>query len=60
VKVLGAFGILLDVFKFVGGIIIAYMGFKMLGGRQTFSQAPPSRGPQATPAVRSLKALVEA
>jgi multiple antibiotic resistance protein len=41
-KVLDAFGISLDVFKVVGGIIIAYMGFNMLGGRQTFAQAPPS------------------
>ena len=41
-KVLGVFGISLDVFKVVGGIIIAYMGFNMLGGRQTFGQTPPS------------------
>ena len=45
-KVLDVFGISLDVFKVVGGIVIAYMGFNMLGGRQTFAQAPPSpRGP---------------
>lgn len=43
-KVLEIFGISLDVFKVVGGIIIAYMGFNMLGGRQTFAQAPPSPG----------------
>ena len=43
-KVLDVFGISLDVFKVVGGIVIAYMGFNMLGGRQTFAQAPPSQG----------------
>ncbi len=42
VKVLGAFGISLDVFKVVGGLIIAYMGLNMLGGRQTFAQGAPS------------------
>ena len=40
-KVLSVFGISMDVFKVVGGIIIAYMGFNMLGGRQTFGQTQP-------------------
>jgi multiple antibiotic resistance protein len=40
--VLGVFGISLDVFQIVGGVIIAYMGFDMLGGGQKIAQAPPS------------------
>jgi multiple antibiotic resistance protein len=40
--VLGVFGVSLDVFQIVGGIIIAYMGFDMLGGGQKIAQAPPS------------------
>ena len=40
--VLRVFGISLDVFRIVGGIIIAYMGFDMLGGGQKVAQAPPS------------------
>jgi MarC family membrane protein len=43
-KVLNAFGISLDVFQIVGGIIIAYMGFDMLGGGQKVARAPPSSG----------------
>ena len=39
-KVLGIFGISLDVFRVVGGMIIA--GFDMLSGRHTVAQAPPS------------------
>ena len=31
----------LDVFRIVGGMIIAYMGFDMLSGRQTVAQASP-------------------
>ncbi len=42
--VLRVFGISLDVFQIVGGIIIAYMGFDMLGGGQKIAQAPPSAG----------------
>src|SRR5215470_12292584 len=34
-KVLSIFGISLDVFRIVGGMIVAYMGFDMLRGRQT-------------------------
>jgi multiple antibiotic resistance protein len=41
-KVLSIFNISLDVFRVVGGMIIAYMGFNMLGGRHTVAQAPPS------------------
>ena len=40
-KVLSIFGISLDVFRIVGGMIIAYMGFDMLSGRQTVAQASP-------------------
>jgi multiple antibiotic resistance protein len=41
-KVLSVFGISLDVFRIVGGMIIAYMGFDMLRGRSLVGQAPPS------------------
>jgi len=41
-RVLSVFGISLDVFQIVGGIIIAYMGFGMLGGGHQPAQAPPS------------------
>ena len=41
-RVLGVFGISLDVFQIVGGIIIAYMGFGMLGGEHHAAQAPQS------------------
>ena len=34
-RVLSVFSISLDVFRIVGGMIIAYMGFDMLSGRQT-------------------------
>lgn len=40
-KVLSVFGISLDVFRVVGGMIIAYMGFDMLRGNHTVAQAPP-------------------
>jgi multiple antibiotic resistance protein len=40
-KVLSIFGISLDVFRIVGGMIIAYMGFDMLSGRQTIAQTSP-------------------
>jgi len=42
--VLRAFGISLEVFQIVGGIIIAYMGVNMLGGRNTFGRQPPPEG----------------
>ena len=41
-KVLSIFNISLDVFRIVGGMIIAYMGFNMLSGRQTVGQASPT------------------
>jgi len=43
-KVLSIFGISLDVFRVVGGMIIAYMGFDMLRGSHTVAQAPPENG----------------
>jgi multiple antibiotic resistance protein len=41
-SVLNAFGISLDVFRIVGGMIVAYMGFGMLSGRNQVGEAPPS------------------
>lgn len=41
-KVLSVFGISLDVFRIVGGLIIAYMGFDMLRGSQTVAQESPA------------------
>ncbi len=43
-KVLSIFNISLDVFRVVGGMIIAYMGFGMLSGRHAVGQAPPPEG----------------
>jgi multiple antibiotic resistance protein len=43
-KVLSIFGISLEVFRVVGGMIIAYMGFDMLRGSHTVAQAPPENG----------------
>jgi multiple antibiotic resistance protein len=43
-KVLSIFGISLDVFRVVGGMIIAYMGFDMLRGSHTVAQALPENG----------------
>jgi len=56
-KVLSIFGISLDVFRVVGGMIIAYMGFDMLGGGQKVVQAPPSAG-EGTDAPTSLIPLI--
>jgi multiple antibiotic resistance protein len=55
-KILSVFNISLDVFKIVGGMIIAYMGFDMLRGGQTVAQAPPTEGNAA--ASTSLAPLV--
>jgi multiple antibiotic resistance protein len=55
--VLSVFGISLDVFRIVGGIIIAYMGFDMLGGGQKIAQAPPPSG-AGTDARSSLTPLI--
>src|SRR5262249_38162402 len=42
-------GISLDVFRIVGGTIIAYMGFDMLRGRQTVGQESPADDNHAAP-----------
>ena len=55
-EVLSIFGISLDVFRIVGGLIIAYMGFDMLGGRHTVGQAPPSD--DEADALNSLSPLI--
>src|SRR5215831_7588944 len=55
-KVLSIFGISLDVFRIIGGMIIAYMGFDMLRGRQTVAQASPAD--DETDAPRSLAPLI--
>jgi len=55
-KVLSIFKISLDIFRIVGGMIIAYMGFNMLGGRHTVGQAPPSDDEAA--ATSSLAPLI--
>jgi multiple antibiotic resistance protein len=56
VKVLAIFGISLDVFRIVGGLIIAYMGFDMLRGHQNVAQAPPTDEDTAAP--KSLGPLI--
>lgn len=54
-KILSVFNISLDVFKIVGGMIIAYMGFDMLRGGQTVGQAPPMEGNAgASPSIAPL------
>ena len=55
-QVLSIFGISLAVFRIVGGMIIAYMGFDMLRGRQTVGQAAPAN--DDTDAPSSLAPLV--
>jgi len=55
-KVLGIFGISLDAFRIVGGVIIAYMGVDMLSGHQTVGQAAPADGDTGAPS--SLAPLV--
>jgi MarC family membrane protein len=55
-RVLDIFGISLDVFRIVGGVIIAYMGFDMLRGHQTVGQATPTNDDAA--ASSSLAPLV--
>jgi multiple antibiotic resistance protein len=55
-KVLGIFNISIDVFAIVGGMIIAYMGFGMLGGRHTVVQAAPTNDEAAAPS--SLSPLI--
>src|SRR5262245_21805126 len=48
-KVLSIFGISLYVFRIVGGMIIAYMGFDMLRGGHSVGQAPPTDDDAAAP-----------
>src|SRR5262249_11467762 len=48
-KVLSIFNISLDVFRIVGGMIIAYMGFDMLRRGHTPDQAPPIDAGAAPP-----------
>src|SRR5215813_9396098 len=55
-RVLAIFGISLDVFRIVGGIIIAYMGFDMLSGQQKVAQASPQNDDVA--ASSSLAPLI--
>jgi multiple antibiotic resistance protein len=55
-KVLAIFGISLDVFRIVGGLIIAYMGFDMLRGHQQVARAPPMD--DNTAAASSLGPLI--
>jgi multiple antibiotic resistance protein len=55
-KVLSIFSISLDAFRIVGGMIIAYMGFDMLRGRQTVGQASPAD--EDTVAPSSLAPLI--
>jgi len=55
-RVLSIFGISLDVFRIVGGMIVAYMGFDMLRGRQTVAQASPTDDDAAAPS--SLAPLI--
>jgi len=52
-KVLSIFGISLNVFRIVGGMIITYMGFDMLKGRQTVGQTSPTVDDTATPNSRA-------
>jgi multiple antibiotic resistance protein len=55
-EVLAIFGISLDVFRIVGGLIIAYMGLDMLRGHQQVAQASPTDDDTAAP--KSLGPLV--
>lgn len=57
-KVLAIFGITLDVFRIVGGLIIAYMGLDMLRGRQTVGQASPTDDDPTAPARTSFAPLI--
>jgi multiple antibiotic resistance protein len=55
-RVLSVFGISLDAFRIVGGMIVAYMGFDMLRGHQTVGQAAPRDDDTAAPS--SLAPLI--
>lgn len=56
-QLLHVFGISLDVFRIVGGLIIAYMGANMLTGEQKVAQVPPS-SPAEADGANSLVSLV--
>jgi multiple antibiotic resistance protein len=49
--VLQAFGIAISTFRIVGGVIIAYIGFQMLGGRSGASDSHKSDDAGLTPLV---------
>jgi multiple antibiotic resistance protein len=53
-KVLTIFGISLDVFRIVGGMIVAYMGFDMLRGHQTVGQTSPDEHPTSANSLAPL------
>ena len=53
--VLSVFGISLDVFRIVGGIIIAYMGFGMLGGGHTSLRRRRRQGQAPMRGTRSCR-----
>jgi multiple antibiotic resistance protein len=55
-KVLSIFSISLDVFRIVGGMIIAYMGFDMLRGSNSVGQTPP--GNDGVSMQKSLAPLI--
>ena len=55
-KVLSIFGISLDVFRIVGGMIVGYMGLDMLRGHQTVGQTSPTNEDAAAP--NSLAPLI--
>jgi multiple antibiotic resistance protein len=53
-KMLSLFGISLDVFRIVGGMIVAYMGFDMLRGHQTVGQTSPGEHARAANSLAPL------
>jgi multiple antibiotic resistance protein len=55
-KVLSIFGISLDVFRIVAGMIVGYMGFDMLRDHQTVGQTSPTDEDAAAP--NSLAPLI--
>ena len=46
--ILSAFGISMDAFRIVGGVIIAYLGFKMLGGASHSHSDDNQSGPDSS------------
>jgi len=55
IKVLGVFGISLDAFSVAGGMILAWMGFAMLGKKPT---KPDAQDHDATPRDSNLTPLI--